>query len=48
MTDQPSDYEEQIKRIVDQAPPLTQTQRDKLAVLLADDSEDDSRPCGRG
>jgi hypothetical protein len=30
----PDDYEERIKRIVDQAPPLTQAQLDKIATLL--------------
>jgi hypothetical protein len=32
--DKPDDYEERIKRIVDQAPPLTQAQRDKIATSL--------------
>lgn len=34
-----TDYEAAIKRIADAAPPLSQAQRDRLAVLL-DDSED--------
>ena len=32
------DLEAHIKRLVDQAPPLTPAQRDKLATLLATDS----------
>lgn len=31
------DYEAAVKRIVDEAPPLSDAQRDKLATLLAKD-----------
>jgi hypothetical protein len=51
MTD---DYQAAIRAIVDAAPPLTQAQRDKLAVLLDDDTADrgargvSAQPCPCG
>jgi hypothetical protein len=43
--DHDDDYEEHIKRLVDQAPPLTQRQRDRIAAAFADvpDPDEPSR-----